>query len=200
MITTTLNRIKEHEPCENGWRKLLKGLGKTTADDEPLPFSRIFEINGFDDALWCCRVEPQYAKQWRLFAVWCARKVEHLMSSPSKKVLEVAERYANGLASFKELADAREAAWDAGMGDAGMGDAGMGATKYIATRDIAREAAWSAAMDAALDASRAAHAASRAAVMAASRAGGTGARAAAWDAQCKKFLEIVTTTETETDA
>jgi len=37
MITTTLNEIKKHCPCEDGWKKLLKHLGKTKADDEPLP-------------------------------------------------------------------------------------------------------------------------------------------------------------------
>lgn len=30
-ITTTLNAIREHSPCESGWRKLLKHLGKTEA-------------------------------------------------------------------------------------------------------------------------------------------------------------------------
>ena len=64
MITTTLNRIREHHPCEEGWKKLLRHLGKTSADDEPLPFSIILESNGFDDALWCCRAElPAMIKQ-----------------------------------------------------------------------------------------------------------------------------------------
>ena len=38
MITTTLNKIREHEPCADGWKKLLTHLNKTEADDEPLPF------------------------------------------------------------------------------------------------------------------------------------------------------------------
>ena len=28
MITTTLNRIRSHRPCAEGWQKLLLGLGK----------------------------------------------------------------------------------------------------------------------------------------------------------------------------
>ena len=36
MLTTTLNRIRVHHPCESGWRKLLLYLGKTQPDDEPL--------------------------------------------------------------------------------------------------------------------------------------------------------------------
>lgn len=38
-ITTTLNRIRAHRPCEPGWHKLLAGLGETVPDDEPLPFA-----------------------------------------------------------------------------------------------------------------------------------------------------------------
>ena len=61
-ITTTLDRIREHSPCAAGWSKLLKHLGKTQADDEPLPFSVILDSNGLDDALWCCRAEPQHSR------------------------------------------------------------------------------------------------------------------------------------------
>ena len=51
----TLNAIRRHGPCKDGWEKLLKYLGKTTADDEPLLFSTILDSNGFDDAIWCLR-------------------------------------------------------------------------------------------------------------------------------------------------
>ena len=119
-ITTTLNRIRAHSPCQAGWSKLLAGLGKTSGDDEPLPFARIVEINNLEDALWCCRVEPQHAKKWRLFAVWCARQVQHLMTDPrSIAALDVAERNANGLASDEELAAAGTAAWAAAWAAAG---------------------------------------------------------------------------------
>lgn len=112
-ITTTLNRIRAHSPCQDGWRKLLAGLGKIAADDEPLPYARILEINGLDDALWCCRAEPQYAREWRLFAVWCARRVQHLMTDTrSVSALDVAERYANGMATDQELSAAWDDAWD----------------------------------------------------------------------------------------
>ena len=119
MLTTTLNRIREHGPCEDGWRKLLAGLGKTKADDDPLPFARIVEINNLDDAFWCWRAEPQHAREWRLFAIWCARAVQHLMADPrSLAALDVAERYANGQASDEELAAAWAAARDAARGTA----------------------------------------------------------------------------------
>ena len=110
-ITTTLNRIRAHSPCAEGWAKLLRHLGKTEADDEPLPYSVIVASNGLDDALWCCRAEPQYDREWRLFVVWCARQVQHRMTDPrSIAAIDVAERYANGKATREELGRARAAA------------------------------------------------------------------------------------------
>lgn len=138
MLTTTLNRIRAHHPCVEGWEKLLKGLGKTAADDEPLAFSKIAEINGLDDALWCCRAEPQEWKTWRLFAVWCGRQVQHLMKDArSIAALEVAERHANGNATDEEWDAARAAAWDAARDAA-----------WDAARAAARDAAWDATRDA----------------------------------------------------
>jgi hypothetical protein len=166
-ITTTLNRIRAHSPCEDGWRKLLSGLGKTAADDEPLPFARIVELNGLEDALWCCRAEPQHDKAWRLYAVWCARQVQHMMTDPrSIAVLDVAERHANGNATDNELATARNAAWNAAGNAAGN-----------AARNAAGNAAWSAAESAAGNA--------------AGNAAWSAAESAAGDAQTKRFLEVV---------
>ena len=114
MITTTLSRIREHSLCEDGWKKLLAGLGKTSADDAALPFATILEINGLNDALWCCSAEPQYAKEWRLLMVAYARRIEHLCTDPAvKNAIDVAERYANGKATGEELFAASAAAWDA---------------------------------------------------------------------------------------
>jgi len=142
---TTLNRIRENRPCKKGWAQLLLHLGKTKADDEPLPYSVIVESNGLEGALWCCRAEPEH-KKWRLFAVWCARQVEHLMTDQrSKDALDVAERYAYGNATDEELNAAKAAAWAAAGAEAG--DAAWAA---------AWDAAWAAAVAAAGDAAWAA--------------------------------------------
>ena len=181
MITTTLNRIRAHSPCREGWAKLLRHLGKTEADDEPLPFSVIVTSNGLDDALWCCRAEPDHDREWRLFAVWCARRVQHLLTDPrSIAALDVAERYANGEATQDELAAARGAAWAA---TEAATEAAAGAAAWAAT-----EAAWAAA-GAATEA--AAGAAARAAWAAAEAAADAAAWAAARAAQRARFLEIV---------
>ena len=123
MIYTTLNRIHEHIPFADGWRKLLTYLGKTGPDDAPLAYIVILDAAGLDDALWCLRAEPQHESIWRMYAVRCARRrVQHLLTDErSLQALDVAERYARGLATDEELAAtldaaraaARAAAWDA---------------------------------------------------------------------------------------
>src|ERR1700690_3825468 len=144
---TSLNRIRAHGPCESGWTKLLRHLGKTKADDELLPFAVIVESNGIDDALWCCR-SVDYDRVWRLYAVWCARQVQHLMKdAPLIAVLDVAQDYAIGLATRDALERAVDAAW-AAPGDAAW-DAAMNAAWAAA-----RAAAWAAAMNAAWAAAR----------------------------------------------
>ena len=133
-MKTTLNAIRKHEPCTEGWKKLLTHLGKTQADDEPLSLLTIIDSNGLDDALWCLRAVEGRDKEIRLFAVWCARQVQHLLKDQrSLDALDVAERYANGEATDAELKDAWEAAVDAAR-----------ATAWNAVR-AARSAAWSAA-------------------------------------------------------
>lgn len=114
MICTTLNKIRAHHPCLDGWHKLLTHLGKTQADDESLPLVTVLDSNGLDDCLWCLRTVPEYDRLWRLYAMWCARQVQHLMTDPrSIAALDVAERYARGEATDDELDTARDAAWDA---------------------------------------------------------------------------------------
>jgi hypothetical protein len=114
MICTTLNKIREHHPCEDGWAKLLAGLGKTQSDDEPLRFTDILEINGLGDALWATRSVPEYDKDWRLFSVWCARQVVTYTDDwRVVNALNVVERYSHGTATEEALISARNAASDA---------------------------------------------------------------------------------------
>ena len=197
MITTTLNRIRACAPCAEGWAKLLAGLGKTEADDEPLPDAEVVRINGIDDALWACRSEPQHAREWRLFAVWCARRVQHLMTDPrSIAALDIAERHANGTATDAELDAAQEAAQEAARH--ATREAARHAARH-ATRDAAqgaaRHAAWQAAQGAQGAAQEAAWAVARDAARAATWDVAWAAQEAAWQAaraeQTAEFLHIV---------
>ena len=169
-LTTTLNRIKACNPCDDGWQAGLQAAGKT--DDEPISYEQILDAVGLDKALRCCIAEPQHANLWRRYAVWCARKVQHLMTDErSIAALDVAERHANGDATDEELAAARDAAadWDAAAARAAGADWAAGAAAWAAW--AAAAVGWVAAWDAA-----------RAA-----------ARDAAWDAQSAAFRQLVTT-------
>ena len=133
-MKTTLNAIRAKSPCSFGWKKLLENLGKTVADDDPLALTTILESNGLDYALWCLRAVEGHDREMRLFAVECARSVQHLMTDKrSLNAIDMAERFANGLATQDELAAARAAAWAAAEAAAGA-----------AARDAARDAEESA--------------------------------------------------------
>jgi hypothetical protein len=164
-MQTTLNKIKEHSPCEDGWEKLLNHLNKTQSDDEPLDLRTILESNGLNDTIWAFRAVEGKDKEIRLFAADCAEMVlpiyekQYPNDDRPRKAIKAARDYANGLIPMKELDAARAAAWDAAR------DA------WDAAR-AARDAAGAAARDA-WDAARAA--------VAARAAAGDAARDA-WDA------------------
>ena len=151
-ICTTLNKIRDAEPCEEGWKKLLKHLNKKKADSKPLPLSVILEINGLDDTFWAFRTLPEYNNLWRKFAVWCARQVQHLMTDQrSLDALDVAWRHSEGEATDGELAVAQDAAEDAAWYVVG---ATARAAARAATRAAAGDAVWAAAWATAGDAAR----------------------------------------------
>jgi hypothetical protein len=183
MLTTTLNAIRAHDPCVEGWGKLLAHLGKTGPDDEPVTLATILDSNGLDDALWALRCVTGHDRAIRLYAVWCARQVQHLMTDPrSLAALDVAERYADGLATDEELSAARDAARNA-AGDAARDAAGAaaGAAAWNAAGAAAGAAAWAAAWAAA------GNAAGDAAGNAAGDAARDAAGAAAGDVQAAEF-------------
>ena len=74
----------------------------------------ILESNGLDDALWCLQVVKGFDREKRLFGVWCARQVQHLMTDQrSLNALDIAEKFSNGEATKQELDAASDAASDA---------------------------------------------------------------------------------------
>lgn len=179
MIYTTLNKIRAHNPCSEGWAKLLRHLGKTQADDEPLALATILDSNGLDDALWCLRAVYGHEREMRLYAVWCARQVQNLTNDPrSLAALDVAERHANGRATDSELVAAHAAA------RAAVNDPTCTSARHAAMT-AARAAAWFASAAAAWGAAWAAAAVASAA--AAWDTAGDAAGAAAKTAQTAEF-------------
>ncbi len=116
---TTLNEIRAHAPCKEGWEKLLAHLGKTKADDEPLALLTILESNGLDDASWCLRAKS-LDRLSRHFQAWCAEQVLHHFETErpnDTRVLDQIAMLRNDDATESDRAAARgaarEAAWDA---------------------------------------------------------------------------------------
>jgi hypothetical protein len=101
MLTTTLNEIRSHGPCKDGWEKLLKHLGKTAGDDEALPLATILTSNDLDDALWVFRrthpsarnaYDEAIASAWNAFNEACAtaQKVYEDAIAPARKARDEA--------------------------------------------------------------------------------------------------------------
>ena len=152
--STTLNIIRAARPCEGGWTKLLKGLSKTSGDDEPLPLLTVLDINGLDDALWCIDADPALDRIKRRMQAWCAEQVLHLFEAERPGDIRVREQIAmlrNDDATPEQRGAARAAAR---------------AAAQDAARDAAQDAAWVAAWVAA---GTAATAETRAAAMDAAR-------------------------------
>lgn len=165
MKKLTIETIRSWKPCYDPTEYLPEdwsGTALDLLDNKAIPF---------EDRLWCVlRTELLSEKLLRLFAVWCARSVQHLMEDKrSIKAIDVAEAFANGRATEEELRAARAAAWGA----------------YYAAQDAARAAAVEAAS---ADDSAAARAAAYDAAYAAAR---VAAMEAARDAQEIKLREMI---------
>jgi hypothetical protein len=192
-MKTTLNKIKQHSPCEEGWIKLLAFLNKTKADDEELSLLTILESNGLQDALWATRCLEGHNKEIRLMACYFAESVVHLTNDERcLNAIKVSRDYVNGLATSEELDAASDAASDAARAAARAARADACDTASDAAWAAARAAAWAAraAAWAAWAARDAAKAAARAARDAARDAAKAAARAAAREEEVEKQIEI----------
>lgn len=191
-ITTTLNRIYVHDPCPEGWQRGLSAAGKTAPDDEPITYEAILEAVGLENALWCCRAEPQYSNEWRRFAVWCARQVQHLMDDQrSIDALDAAEAHSKGLITDEELAAARAVAWDVvstvpSVVTMAIAWYVVSTVASVVTRAIAWDAAWTTA-------NTVADAVAWITWTTASADASIDARDAARDAQAAAFRQLATT-------
>ncbi len=179
-ICVTLNAINVGQMPAGGGARLLAYLGNAAPDDEPLPLVTILDSNGLEDAMWALRVVKGEDARIRRFAVWCARQVQHLMpDSRSVDALDVAERYADGLATDDELQAAEKEAWKAaGALVRAAGPGGEGTAVWAAARAVIAAATPGAAWAAAGTASWYAVIAARRDA----RSGGDAAEKAAWDA------------------
>lgn len=106
------------------------------------------KVKSREDIMWTlCRNQFMTDRELRLFAVWSARQVQHLMTDErSINALDIAEKYANGLATDIELSAAWAAACAARDAACAARDAAWAARDATcATWAAARGAAWAAA-------------------------------------------------------
>lgn len=120
MKYTTLNEIRKHCPCYPSWVKLLKSLGKTKADDEPISFKYLLDTLGWRDAVWCLRVMPYHEEC--LFRADVAELVlpifeaKHPNDDRPRKAIAAARDYHVGKINKEQLEAAADAA-DASAAD-----------------------------------------------------------------------------------
>jgi hypothetical protein len=140
-IYTTLNRIRQADPCIEGWTKLLAFLNKTQADDEQLDLLTILESNGVHDCIWAFQCTDNHDSIYRHMAADFAESTLHIYEAayPNDNRPRLAIQAARDYADGKISAATSDAAWDAW------------AAARAATRAAAR-AADRAASDAAWDA------------------------------------------------
>ena len=134
--TTTLAAIRAAHPCEDGWRKLLGHLGKTAADDEPLPLLTVLDSNGLGDALWVLSKAMPDDRLARHFGAWCAEQVLHLFEAERPEDMRPRQAIAvarDDDATEEQRAAAGAAAW-----------AAAGAAAWAAAEAAAWAAAWAA--------------------------------------------------------
>ena len=150
MITTTLNKIKNHTPCSDGWKKLLASLGKTGPDDEPLNLLHILKSNGVNDCLWAFRCTEGNDRIYGHMAADFAESVLHIFENRYPKD----KRPRLAIQAVRDFADGKidAAAWTAM--DANAWSVAAGAAAMAAAADAAGAAARAAGAAAARDAER----------------------------------------------
>lgn len=108
-MKTTLRRMSNNlRSSPFAINKLLTHLGKTKVDDEPLPLLLILDVCRSFDAITAMMDVEGYNDVKRLYAIWCARQVEHLMIDPGLiAAIEAAQAYCDGHMTLAGMTDAR---------------------------------------------------------------------------------------------
>lgn len=107
MWTVTLKQLRDAKACVEGYNKVVCMLTGEEFDEDRETHMRchheceislidIANNNGIDDALWATRCLVGKDRDLRLYAVWCALQVQHLLGNErSIEAIDVAERFAN---------------------------------------------------------------------------------------------------------
>ena len=155
--TMTLAAIRAAGPCEDGWRKLLAGLGYADGKYDPervVSLGDVATTNNAADALWCVR-----ALDWNDIAVRRAviagavmpavrRAAKHTTDPRVASAIDAIDRWRAGDDSvdLEKAARAAWAAWAAARAEAEAAAtwAAAAAAEAWAAEAAAAEAAWAA--------------------------------------------------------
>ena len=178
-LTTTLNFIRSHSPCREGYRKLVNRLGGIEAygADTEINLLTILESNGVQDMLWCLRATQQDSKKIASqlaigFAEECLPIFEarYLDDKRPRDCIQACKDYTAGIITLEQLREKRRAAYAAAgyavyaadaaadaaaaahaayAADAGYADAGYADAAHAAHAAAAHAAAAHADADAA---------------------------------------------------
>lgn len=154
-MKTTFQKIKDNDPCSDGWNKLIRSVKNFDLDTE-VSIKQILDSNGIGDAVWALRAFEMPDKEARLFIADVAEISLQIYKKhcPNglrpRHAIEVARKFANGEITETELASASAAARAASRNTAWAASIyAASAAAWAASSSAARVAAWDASSDAA---------------------------------------------------
>ena len=156
----TWQEVLDARACAAGRDRWLESHPETTPETV-LSVAEVLENNGLDDALWCLQqLVKGKDNELRLFAVTCARRVQHLLTDEcSVMALGAAESFARGEGTAGDLA-VWAAAAEAAAACAARGTSWAAeAAAWVAAEATACDTVWAASLNSARAAARAAGAA-----------------------------------------
>jgi hypothetical protein len=103
-LMTSLAEIKSFNPCASGWRDILKGQGKTEADDVQFPLADCVESNSISDVCWLIGKRAKEIQVCVRFARLCADSVAQLNAAASYAAASYAAAHASYAAYASDAA------------------------------------------------------------------------------------------------
>ena len=151
-MTLTLQEIRDHSPCQSGWKKLTKAVGNDMTTK--LSIGDVVISNGLTDALWCLRcLDPRkrvaaimptvkrasvYTDDQRVHD--CINDIEKWLAGDNSITLFAVEEATRAAQAAEQAA--KSAAWAAAQAAAWA--ARTAARAEEAAEQAARSAAWAA--------------------------------------------------------
>ena len=152
ILYTSLNEIRSFDPCSEGWRDILKGQGKTEADEVLFPLIDCLESNSISDVCWLIGKRKIELEICVKFAKDCADSVAHLKNAYAASSASAYASYASASAYASAYASYASAAYAASS--ASYAYASADAASYASASAYASYAAYQTAKQKQLEKNR----------------------------------------------